>query len=66
MLFDRALVLPPTTTVRMEVSGDRPAALDKWNKPVADLDVEFRLPSERFRVAWEPSAEASSIPRAAR
>jgi NAD+ kinase len=27
MLFDRALVLPPTSLIRLEVNGDRPAAL---------------------------------------
>jgi len=37
MLFDRALVLPPTTTVRLEVTGDRPAALSVDGRNVAEL-----------------------------
>jgi NAD+ kinase len=37
MLFDRALVLPPTTTVRMEVTGDRPAALSIDGRNVGEL-----------------------------
>jgi NAD+ kinase len=37
MLFDRALVLPPTTTVRMEVTGGRPAALSIDGRNVAEL-----------------------------
>jgi NAD+ kinase len=37
MLFDRALVLPPTTTVRLEVTGDRPAALSIDGRNVGEL-----------------------------
>ncbi len=34
--------------VRQAYQDDCQAALDKWNKLVADLGVAFRLPSERF------------------
>jgi NAD+ kinase len=37
MLFDRALVLPPTTTIRLEVTGDRPAALSVDGRNVGEL-----------------------------
>lgn len=37
MLFDRALVLPPSTCVRMEITGDRPAALSVDGRNVAEL-----------------------------
>ena len=37
MLFDRALVLPPTTTVRMEITGGRPAAVSVDGRNVAEL-----------------------------
>lgn len=37
MLFDRALVLPPTTTVRMEITGGRPAALSVDGRNVGEL-----------------------------
>ena len=37
MLFDRALVLPPATTVRMEVTGGRPAALSVDGRNVGEL-----------------------------
>src|SRR5262249_41458157 len=35
--------------VRSAYIEDCQAALDKWNRLVADLGVEFRLPSQRFR-----------------
>ncbi len=42
----------PRMTVNLQVrqayQDDCQAALDKWNKLVADLGVAFRLPSERF------------------
>jgi NAD+ kinase len=37
MLFDRALVLPPTTCMRMEITGGRPAALSVDGRNVAEL-----------------------------
>jgi NAD+ kinase len=37
MLFDRALVLPPTTCVKLEITGDRPAALSVDGRNVAEL-----------------------------
>lgn len=37
MLFDRALVLPPSTCVRMEITGDRPAALSVDGRNVVEL-----------------------------
>ncbi len=37
-LFDRSLVLEPTSTVTVEVLGDRPASLAVDGEPVADLD----------------------------
>jgi NAD+ kinase len=39
MLFDRALVLPPTACVRLEVSGDRPAALSIDGRNVGVLEA---------------------------
>ncbi len=43
----------PRLAVNLEVRSayveDCQAALDKWNRLVADLGVEFRLPSQRFR-----------------
>jgi NAD+ kinase len=39
MLFDRALVLPPTASVRLEVSGDRPAALSIDGRSVGVLEA---------------------------
>ena len=43
----------PRLTVNLEVRNayveDCQAAVDKWNRLVADLGVEFRLPSPRFR-----------------
>jgi NAD+ kinase len=38
MLFDRALVLPPTTCVRLEVAGDRPAALSVDGRNIGTLE----------------------------
>jgi benzoyl-CoA 2,3-dioxygenase component B len=35
--------------VRNAYTEDCQAAVDKWNRLVADLGVEFRLPSPRFR-----------------
>ena len=37
MLFDRALVLPPTACLRLEVAGDRPAALSIDGRSVGEL-----------------------------
>jgi NAD+ kinase len=37
MLFDRTLILDPTTIVRIEVSGDRPAALSVDGRTVGAL-----------------------------
>lgn len=37
MLFDRALVLPPSACVRLEVTGDRPAALSVDGRNVGTL-----------------------------
>jgi NAD+ kinase len=37
MLFDRALVLPPTSCLRLEVSGDRPAAVSIDGRSVGEL-----------------------------
>ena len=43
----------PRLAVNLEVRNayveDCQAALDKWNRLLADLGVEFRLPSQRFR-----------------
>jgi benzoyl-CoA 2,3-epoxidase subunit B len=43
----------PRLAVNLEVRSayveDCQAALDKWNRLVSDLGVEFRLPSQRFR-----------------
>ena len=39
MLFDRALVLPPTTCVRLEVAGDRPAALSVDGRNIGTLEA---------------------------
>ncbi|HEY4378120.1 MAG TPA: NAD(+)/NADH kinase [Acidimicrobiales bacterium] len=39
MLFDRTLVLDPTTEVRIEVEGERPAALSLDGHNVGDLQV---------------------------
>jgi benzoyl-CoA 2,3-dioxygenase component B len=33
---------------RRAYAEDCQGAVDKWNKVVADLDIEFRLPSKRF------------------
>jgi benzoyl-CoA 2,3-dioxygenase component B len=45
--------LAPRLAVNLEVRNayveDCQAAVDKWNRLVADLGVEFRLPSVRFR-----------------
>jgi NAD+ kinase len=38
MLFDRALVLDAEEAIRLEVIGDRPAALVVDGRPIADLD----------------------------
>jgi NAD+ kinase len=37
MLFDRALVLPPTACLRLEVTGDRPAAVSIDGRSVGEL-----------------------------
>lgn len=37
MLFDRALVLPPTACLRLEVAGDRPAAVSIDGRSVGEL-----------------------------
>jgi NAD+ kinase len=39
MLFDRALVLPPSACVRLEVTGDRPAALSIDGRSVGELET---------------------------
>jgi benzoyl-CoA 2,3-dioxygenase component B len=43
----------PRLAVNLEVRNayveDCQAAVDKWNRPIADLGVELRLPSARFR-----------------
>ena len=39
MLFDRALVLPPTTSIRLEVAGDRPAALSVDGRNIGTLEA---------------------------
>lgn len=39
MLFDRTLVLEPTSTVRIEVAGHRPAALAVDGRPLGELGV---------------------------
>jgi benzoyl-CoA 2,3-dioxygenase component B len=56
LLDDGRLVeheVAPRLAVNLEVRNayveDCQAALDKWNRLVADLGVEFRLPSVRFR-----------------
>ena len=38
MLFDRALVLPPCSSVRLEITGDRPAALSVDGRNVGILE----------------------------
>jgi len=38
MLFDRALVLDADEVIRLEVIGDRSAALVVDGRPIADLD----------------------------
>jgi NAD+ kinase len=38
MLFDRALVLPPSACVRLEVTGDRPAALSVDGRNIGTLE----------------------------
>ena len=56
LLEDGQLVerdVAPRLAVNLEVRSayveDCQAALDKWNRLVADLGVEFHLPSQRFR-----------------
>ena len=39
MLFDRALVLPPEACVRLEVTGDRPAALSVDGRNIGTLEA---------------------------
>jgi NAD+ kinase len=39
MLFDRALVLPPTACVRLEVTGDRPAALSVDGRNIGTFET---------------------------
>lgn len=39
MLFDRALILTPTTEVRLEVRGDRPATVALDGRSIGELDV---------------------------
>jgi NAD kinase len=38
-LFDRALVLSPTTEVRLVVEGDRPATVSIDGRSVGEIDV---------------------------
>ena len=38
-LFDRALVLSPTTSVRLEVEGDRPATVSIDGRSAGQIDV---------------------------
>lgn len=39
MLFDRALVLPPSACVRLEITGDRPAALSVDGRNLGTLEA---------------------------
>src|SRR4051812_5353276 len=56
----------PRLAVNLEVRNayaeDCQAALDKWNRLVADLGVEFRLPSQRFNRRVGTCASAAFAP----
>lgn len=56
----------PRLAVNLDVRNayveDCQAAVDKWNRLVADLGVEFRLPSARFRRSVGTFAAASFDP----
>lgn len=60
MLFDRALVLPPSSCVRLEVSSDRPAALSVDGRNIGTLEAGDAI---TCTAAQEPARLVSFDPK---